>query len=634
MVEGFEIGGKKVGPSNPTLIIAEIGINHNGDFNLAKRLVKLAAISGADCVKFQMRDMESLYNNQGNSNDIGENLSTQYILDILSKFQLDKGQMFSLFDYCKELKVIPLCTPWDEVSLQHLEDYGMPAYKVASADLTNHDFIKKLILTNKPLILSTGMSYDFEIEETTKILVSGGAEFALLQCNSPHPKDINLKYMNTLEGFGTTVVGYSGHERGYNIPIASIPMGASIIEKHFTIDRDMEGSDHKVSLLPLEFTNMVSAIREVELSLGSGESRKPNQGEIMNRVNLAKSLIINCDLKKGDEILESMIKVKSPGRGIQPNYKTKLINRKAKRDFKCGDFFFMEDVNDDDIITSREYSFNRKWGIPVRYHDYKTLLNKTNPQLLEFHLSYKDMELNYHDYFTNKLDLGLVVHSPDTFYGDHLLNLASKDEEYRQRSISELQRVVDLTIGISEYVNDGSTPIIVVSVGGFSNEKFFTDSERDESYKIVADSLSQLDNKGVIILPQTLPPFPWYFGGQLFCNLFVTPDDTAKFCETYDYGVCLDVSHSKLSSNYNKIPFKYFVNKVAPHAQHLHLVDAEGTDSEGLQIDSGDIDFKELSELLKVKTPLSSFIPEIWMGHENKGEKQWVALEKLEKHLF
>jgi N-acetylneuraminate synthase len=378
---------------------------------------------------------------------------------------------------------------------------------------------------------------------------------------------------------------------------------------------------------------MVKNIREVEMSLGDNSLRTPNQGELMNRVNLAKSLVINCDLKKGEKILDSMIEVKSPGRGLQPNYRTKLVGRKSKRDFKEGDFFFLEDVKEGEIVTSRNYKFNRKWGIPVRYHDYKLLMDKTNPDFLEFHLSYKDMDQNYEDFFTEKLNMGLVVHSPDTFAGDHLLNLASDDEEYRAKSIRELQRVIDLTVGLSKYISDGSTPLIVVSVGGFSKDKFFTEKEKEKAYEVVADSLSQLNQKGVQIIPQTLPPFPWYFGGQLFCNLFVTPDDTVKFCETYGYKVCFDISHSKLASNYHKIPFDTFVDKVGKHTKHLHLVDAEGIDSEGLQIDEGDVDFDKLSAQLRDIAPEASFIPEIWMGHENEGEKQWVALERLEKYF-
>lgn len=634
----INISGKEIGGKNPVFIIAEIGINHNGNFELAKQLIQLASEAGADCVKFQMRNLQALYINAGNSDDIKENLSTQYTLDLLSRFELSNDEMFACFDYCKELGVIPLCTPWDLPTLELLDGYGMQAYKISSADLTNHELLNAAIKTKKPLICSTGMSYQSEIESTVKLLKTNNTAFALLHCNStypPHMKDVQLGYMSELSLLGDCVVGYSGHERGFHIPVAAVALGAKIIEKHFTIDKNMEGNDHKVSLLPDEFKSMVKNIRDTELALqgNNHQNRVPNQGELMNRINLAKSLIINCELSKGEEILAEMIEVKSPGRGLQPMYIKELIGTKAKRNFKANDFFFTEDIQKENIVIARNYKFERKWGIPVRYHDYKVLLNKSNPDFLEFHLSYKDMEQDIHQFFDTPLDLGLVVHSPDTFAGDHLLNLASSEPEYRKRSIAELQRVIDLTRELKQYFKLAEKPLIVVSVGGFSKESFMSEEEKMNAYANVADSLAQLDQTGITILPQTLPPYPWYFGGQLFCNLFVNPKDTALFCKKHGYNICFDVSHSKLASNHLNIPFEKFVEQVGKYTKHLHIVDASGLDSEGLQINEGEIDFNSLSEQLNNLTE-ASFIPEIWMGHENEGEKQWVALERLEQFNF
>ncbi len=633
----ISIGSRKIGEKHPVFIIAEIGINHNGDVNLAKNLIELAAKAGVDCVKFQMRNLASLYSNAGNANDAKENLSTQYTLDLLSRFELSPEDMFACFDHCKKMKVIPLCTPWDLPTLELLENYGMEGYKIASADLTNHELLAKAAQTGKPLIISTGMSFQAEIESGIRLLNSYKAPYALLHCNStypPHMKDIHLNFIPRLAALGDHVVGYSGHERGGHIPLAAIAMGARIIEKHFTIDKNMEGNDHKVSLLPDEMEEMVKQIRDLELAMGEDTERKPNQGELMNRVNLAKSLMINCELKAGEIIRKEMLEVKSPGRGLQPMYIDQLVGTKAKRDLKPGDFFFPEDISKNGTAVAREYSFKRKWGIPVRYHDSKILLSKSNPDFLEFHLSYKDMDEDFRKFFNSPLDLDLTVHSPDTFAGDHLLNLASDDEVYRARSIKELQRVVNLTRELKSYFKKATEPLIIVSVGGFSKERFFTPAETEQAYKRVADSLSKIDQGGVKIIPQTLPPFPWYFGGQLFCNLFVNPDDTAAFCRASGYQICFDISHSKLAANHLKMDFNDFVKKVAPYSAHLHIVDAAGLDSEGLQIDEGEIDFEKVATLLNQLTPAASFIPEIWMGHENEGEKQWIALERLEKYEY
>lgn len=631
----IEIGSFVINSQSPTFIIAEVGINHNGSLDLAKRLIDQAVIANADCVKFQMRDMQSLYHNAGDANDVREDLGSQYTLDILSRFQLAPEEMFTAFDYCREQNILPLCTPWDLESLALLEQYGMHSYKVASADLTNHELLSALAKTGKPLICSTGMSSEAEIIETVTLLKRLGAIYILLHCNSTYPapfKDVNLNYLERLKEIGDCPVGYSGHERGINVAIAAVVKGAKVIEKHLTFDKSLEGNDHKVSLLPEEFKAMVQGIRQIEQALGTATERQPSQGELMNRETLAKSLVINCNLATGQEITAEMIEVKSPGRGLQPNRKAKLIGLKAKRPFKAGDFFFPSDLLKEQV-QARNYQFRRPWGVPVRYHDFQAILSKSNPDFLEFHLSYKDMDQDIHQYFKHPYDLDLVVHSPDLFAGDHLLNLCALEEEYRQRSVTELQRVINVTRSLKPFFKKASRPLVVVSVGGFTKNAPLHPSERSKLYDLVAESLSKLDKKGVEIIPQTLPPFPWYFGGQLYLNLFVDSHDTTEFCRQHGYRLCLDISHSKLACNHYNLSFKEFIEKIGPHVAHLHIVDALGVDGEGLQIGEGEIDFPALAEDLDKVVPNASFIPEIWQGHKNKGEGFWIALERLEKLL-
>lgn len=631
--EVVHIGDFTLSAESPAFVIAEIGINHNGSLEMAKRLIDAAVESGADCAKFQMRDLGELYSNAGDADDARENLGSQYTLDLLTRFELSTEEMFEAFDYCKARGILPLCTPWDLASLERLERYGMVGYKTASADMTNHELLSAVARTGKPLISSTGMSDESEIKEAVNLLQSYGAQYILLQCNSTYPapfKDINLRYMHRLAELGNCLVGYSGHERGINVSIAAVAMGAKVIEKHISLDRNMEGNDHKVSLLPDEFKTMIEGIRQVESALGSSAPRQITQGERMNRANLAKSLIATRAIQIGEIITPEMVSVKSPGRGLQPNRLNDLIGKKANRHLNPGDFFYQSDIESSQVVP-RSYSFKRRWGVPVRYYDYQTLMSKSNPNFLEFHLSYKDMDQNLHDFFDTTYDLDLVVHSPDLFTGDHLLNLAAEDEEYRQRSIRELQRVVYITRELKTYFKRATTPLIIVSLGGFSKEGFVPQSQRAEMYDRIADSLSQIDAEGVEIIGQTLPPYPWYFGGQLYLNLFVDPNDTAEFCAKHGYRLCFDVSHSKLACNVFGWSFKNFVDTVGPHIAHLHIVDAEGVDSEGLQIGEGDIDFPALASDLDRVAPSASFIPEIWQGHENDGEGFWLALERLEK---
>ncbi|NEO98678.1 MAG: TIM barrel protein [Symploca sp. SIO2E9] len=630
---GIQIGKFNIDSESPTFIIAEIGNNHNGNLELAKTLIDQAVAAGANCAKFQLRDLSSLYHNAGNANDASEDLGSQYTLDLLSRFQLTPGEMFAAFDYCKKQNILPLCTPWDHSSLSLLEKYGMPAYKVASADLTNHDLLRVLAKTGKPLICSTGMSTEVEIIETVRFLKRLGAMYILLHCNSTYPapfKDVNLAYLERLKELGDCPVGYSGHERDINVAIAAVAKGAKVIEKHFTLDKSMEGNDHKVSLLPEEFKVMVQGIRQVEQALGNSGERRLTQGELINRETLAKSLVINCDLQPGQMITEEMLEVKSPGKGLQPNRKAELIGLRAKRSFKAGDFLFASDLVEQQVQAGN-YKFKRPWGIPVRYHDFKTILTKSNPDLLEFHLSYKDLEQDINQYFDQPYDLDLVVHSPELFAGDHLLDLCSTDQEYRQHSIRELQRVIDLTRSLKPFFKKASRPGIVTNIGGFTIDAPLPLSKRSGLYELLLKSLSALDMEGVEIIPQTMPPFPWHFGGQRYHNLLIDPQDTAEFCRQHGYRVCLDTSHSKLACNHHKLSFKEFIEQVGPYSAHLHIADAEDVDGEGLQIGEGDIDFPALAENLEKTAPQASFIPEIWQGHKNEAEGFWIALGRLEQ---
>lgn len=626
------IDGRAIGPGLPVYIIAEIGNNHNGDVELAKRLVDIAADAGADCAKFQMRDLDSLYMSRGDSNDASQDLGSQYTLDLLSRFNLSVEDLFRVFDHCSARGMTPLCTPWDEVSLAALERYGMAGYKVASADFTNDDLLLAMAATGKPLIASTGMTTEAEIVSSVALLQNAAASFALLHCNSTYPapyKDVNLTYLTRLRELGDCPVGYSGHERGWFVPVAAVALGANIIEKHFTIDRTMEGNDHRVSLLPHELTEMVEAIRATEQSIGTADERLMTQGELMNQEVLAKSLHAAQDIEIGTVITDAHIVVKSPGQGLQPNQRDMLRGRTAIRRIGAGTPFFPTDI-EDDRVQARSFAFDRPWGIPVRYHDYRAMLDLAPLPFLEYHLSYKDMEEDLGKWFSEELPIKFAVHSPELFAGDHILDLASRDDAYRAHSVRELQRVIDISRELSKWHKYTDRPVIVTNMGGFNAKGFFPMEERAARYELAAESLSRLDRDGVEIIPQTMPPFPWHFGGQSHHNLFMDPDEIVAFCSANDIRICLDVSHSQLACNYFDWSMTEFCEKVAPYTAHMHLADAKGIDGEGLQIGDGHVDFSAVARAMNQGCPDASFIPEVWQGHKNGGAGFWHALDKLE----
>ncbi|WP_370894798.1 N-acetylneuraminate synthase family protein [Janibacter sp. GXQ6167] len=638
----LRIGGRVIGADEPAYLIAEIGINHNGSIDLAKQLVDLAAEAGADCVKFQMRDMEALYRQGGGGASAGEDLGPQYTLDLLSKMSLTNDELFEVFDHAGQHDLAVMCTAWDTPSVRALVDYGVPALKIASADLTNHALLREAGSHGVPLIASTGMATEGEIRESAEVIRRTGAPFALLHCQSTYPapfKDVNLQYMARLAEIGQCPVGYSGHERGYHVPLAAIALGASVIEKHFTIDRGMEGNDHKVSLLPHEFAAMVRQTRELEESLGTDEPREVSTGEMMNRVNLAKSLVATRRIETGEVLTDADIEIKSPGRGLQPNKLGELVGRTMRRPIDAGDFFYATDLSDA-VARGRQYEFRRPWGLPVRYHDYPSLIEDATPDFLEFHFSYKDLEIDPATVLAGldePLPMHYACHSPDLFSGDFLLNLASDDDAHWERSIAELQRVVDITRSMGQWFTtptgrDGAPldPVVICSLGGFTSDAFAPADELDDMYARVAAGLDRVDLAGVRMCAQTLPPYPWYMGGQLYCNLFVGADDTAAWAQRYNRRLCLDLSHSKLAANHRGMPFSQAVELLAPHTDHLHIVDATGVDGEGVQVGDGEIDWAIAAEQLDRLAPGVGFIPEIWQGHVNNGEGFWTALDRLE----
>jgi N-acetylneuraminate synthase len=628
------IGNRLLGEGEPCYVIAEIGNNHNGDFDRAIALVDAAVAAGADCAKFQMRKLDEVYRASSLSGK-DDDLAVEYTLDLLRRFELPTAQQKKIAEYCAAKGIEYLCTPWDAKSVAVLEGFGVHAYKIASADLTNLPLLARLAATGKTLIVSTGMSTTDEIKAAAKFLDDRNASYVLLHCQSTYPAalhNIHLRFMETLHEIHP-VVGYSGHERGIAVSTAAVALGAVVIERHITLDREMEGPDHAASLEPEEFKALVSGIREVEAARGEKlAERALSQGELINRENLAKSLVAARDLPAGTMISESDIAVKSPGQGLSPLKMPALLGRKLTRTMAADDYFFQSDLNEG-AAKARRYRFDRPWGVPVRYHDTERFLEICEPDIIEFHLSYSDMERDPAAYLSGTYDLGFVVHAPELFAGSKLMDLATPDEALRRYSLEQTQAVIDITRSLKKFFPKTKRPPIVANIGGFTMDEPLPPEEKAERYRIFAQSLTELDMDGVELTPQTMAPFPWHFGGQRHQNIFIFPEESAAFCAKHDLRMCVDISHTKLAANHFGFDFAQGIAQLGPHTAHLHFGDAKGLDGEGLQIGEGEIDFDEIGQVLRKHAPTASFIPEIWQGHKNMGEGFWTALERLEGHI-
>ncbi|WP_110558472.1 N-acetylneuraminate synthase [Helicobacter cinaedi] len=323
------------------LIIAEAGVNHNGDIDIAKKLVDVAAESGADIVKFQTFKSENCVskNAQKAEYQLQTTNKQESQLDMIKKLELDLETHNILIDYCKQKNIKFLSTPFDLESVDLLHNLGLKIFKIPSGEITNLPYLRKIGKYNKQVILSTGMANLGEIESAIAVLVDSGTKrenITLLQCNTEYPTpfaDVNLKAMKSLKKAFRLPVGYSDHTPGIAIPLAAVGMGAKVIEKHFTLDKNMEGPDHKASLEPCELKAMVQGIREIELALGDG-IKQTSASEAKNKPIARKSIVANCAIKKGEILSESNLYTKRPAGGISPMEWDKVIGTKAVRDFE------------------------------------------------------------------------------------------------------------------------------------------------------------------------------------------------------------------------------------------------------------------------------------------------------------
>lgn len=622
-IDGVVIGGDR------TFVIAEVGNNHNGSLALAKQLVDASIEAGADCVKFQLRNREALYRRKADGSR-AEDLGVEYIQDLLDKVELNVDEHRQIRAYCAEKGISYICTPWDEPSVDVLAGFDVPALKIASADLCNPYLIAKAATLGKPLILSTGMSLEHEIERAIVQLRGLGVPFALLHCNSTYPapeSDIQLGYLARLRELHG-LIGYSGHERGTAISIAAVALGAKLIERHITLDRGMEGPDHLASLEPQEFRQLVEGIRQLEKALPwTGPGRHASQGELLNRENLGKSVIAARAIAPGETFTQDMLRVASPGQGLAPYRLNDLLGRPAGRSIAQGDFLFDSDLSEQAEVR-REFAMPILWGVPVRYHDFLQYEQWIKPDLFEFHLSYRDLSVAPQAYLRQVQCSRLVVHAPELFENSELLDLVADDLEYRQRSIVNLQRVVDATLQIAEYFPNADSLLIVANIGGFSADEPFPIAHRAELYRRFQESCAQVDFGRTELIPQNMAPFPWHFGGQRHQNIFMMPDELAEQAKALGLRLCLDLSHLQMACFHFGLDFQAALALLLPHSAHLHVADAKGANGEGVIMGTGDVDWPATWAQLK-GYPTVSFIPEVWQGHKDHGAGFWSALEFL-----
>lgn len=321
-------------------IIAEAGVNHNGSLEIAKKLIDVAVDSGADAVKFQTFNASALVSKYAQKADYQKQTTPfeESQLSMLKKLELDKESHSILIDYCKQKNIIFLSTPFDRESIDMLNNFNIPILKIPSGEITNLPYLRHMGSLGKKIILSSGMSDLNDIENALNILIKSGADkknIIVLHATSEYPcpiDEVNLRAMLNINNTFGVNVGYSDHTQGIEVSIAAVALGASFIEKHLTLSRNMEGPDHQASLEPAEFKAMVKAIRNIEQALGDG-AKIPSKSEIKNIKIIRKSIVASENIKSGDVFSENNITIKRPGSGISPMLWDEVLGQIATRDF-------------------------------------------------------------------------------------------------------------------------------------------------------------------------------------------------------------------------------------------------------------------------------------------------------------
>ncbi|MBI4160777.1 MAG: N-acetylneuraminate synthase family protein [Candidatus Yanofskybacteria bacterium] len=628
-MQEIKIGNKTIGSGHPAYIIAEIGLNHQGDVRLAKKLIDIAVDAGADAVKFQKRSLRHIYRKDVLEHADREEHATHYSFEHIKKNELNERKMASLCRYSRAKGIDFLCTPWDESSLRFLKTLNLSAYKIASADMSNTKLLRAVAALKRPMLISTGMSFVSEIEQLVSFLgnVDTNPRYVLLHCNSAYPApyhDINLNFTKTLRDRFQCLVGYSGHERGISVSLAAVAMGACLIERHLTLDQNMEGPDHRASLEPDEFRALVREIRIVEKALGDS-IRFPSRGEYLNRETLAKSLVAAHDLKKGTVLSHADIAAKTPGKGTSPLKIDQFVGRKLLDSLKEDDFILESHVG---LMKLPEYArvkLNHPWGIVARMHDIDTFMHWKS-DFVEIHLT--DSDINNDKQYSKKYNINLAIHGPE-YNGDLLLDLSSLDGGVRNKSIEFFNKALNHSRKLKKFFrNSGERVKFVIHPGGMNRDAALLDKITKLNSNL-ADSLSKLNGEGFELLVENMPGHPWFFGGQWYHGSFMDADEIVRFSRKTGYGITFDTSHAALYCNLYRKDLGEFTKKIIPVTKYIHISDAAKTNGEGLQIGDGNVDFKPI--LANIEKKNIWILPEIWQGHKFGGHRFIEALSKLKE---
>lgn len=599
-------------------VIAELGINHNGSFDTAKKLIDGSKKAGAHGVKFQYRNLTNAYS--ANSNEIGDEILKHEI----NKNYLSPKEIIKLLDYAKflELKVgISFFARSDALDFSN-NMHRFDFFKIPSVELLNVDLITHLNQIGAPLFISTGAHFEFEIEYALN--VCQGENWYPLHCISNYPvspHNSNLAYIKTLRDKYQKHSGFSSHEKRWESILISLKYGPRIIERHISLDTSSLGLDQTSSSSIEDFANMVDLVNNYfSDTTYLKDIRIPNQGEMINRQNLGRSFYVKKSFKAGEYLNFSDLDYRSPNVGLSfssNNFK----NMKLVKDIDLGSAItescFMPEVELEDFEI--EFANEINLAIPVRLYDFEEIVKKIPIRKIELHLSYGEIELINNNNLNFK-NHELSVHLPDYIEPLQLMDPYSNDVEIFRKSNNVINKVK--TFVLNEQEKSGSKIDIV---GSFSNVSALSTEDYYSKYAELTDEMSR---ENIFLSLQWLPPFAWYFGGSHRINIMNSEIDL-NFIKKYNIPVCLDLSHLILSSNYFGFRAKDALQTIGKQISFFHISDAIGIDGEGHQFNARKSPnnelFQSMLNLDKRKTI------EVWQGHLENGKGFKLAVKELYK---
>jgi len=597
-------------------VIAEIGINHDGDVEKANNLIHSAIASGVDAVKFQYRNQDNAYE-ASSSKEIGDEI----LLAEIRKTHLSAEDILTLADECSNHRIEVGISFF---SADDVHDFGnsirkFDFFKVPSAELTNINLINLLMSFDKHVYISTGGHAENEIESVLGSLPKNG--WTPLHCISNYPlalRNARLGYIKFLLRKWGRAVGYSSHDDHWESCLLAMQLGATVVERHITFDKSGEGLDHSSSSTPKEFAKITRFAFELDRLLAGDEPRAPNQGELLNRQNLGRSYFAASDLSEGSALSIGDLVYRSPNIGLNQTNISDYVGKALIQPVSQGDALVSSMFAKRDPLPSGVIDFARanRMALPVRLHDASAMQAKFPIGSFELHLSFSEVlsDIDPSGFDKNQR---YSIHLPDYINSTQLMDPFSPDQSQVSESLAILEKTVLLATKLQDTTKN-KVPI----VGSFS----VVHDTKEAFFEACSNLIEEYEARGITIMPQWLPPIAWYFGGSVSLQAMNNVRD-AELLIQHDLPLCLDICHLIMGRNYFGFQAADLMTRLKPVVGHIHIADASGIDGEGLAFGGGDAENIELFaraldfDCLKVI--------EVWQGHLDQGAGFQTALVRL-----